>query len=226
MHNILLIDDDQRLGELLSQYFQQFDMHVDHALRPSDGFTKLESKDYELVILDVMLPEMDGFEVCKTIRKSSDIPILMLTARGEVTDRIVGIEIGADDYLPKPFEPRELVVRIQNILKRFNSTKNNSKGQVLHFENLVIDKELRQVTINNNPVALSSMEYNLLVLLADKPNKIFTRDEILNYLKGIDAELFSRAVDIQISRLRQKLKPCDYIKTIRGTGYTFSAKTS
>lgn len=225
MHNILLIDDDQRLGDLLSEYFQQFDMQVDHAIRPSDGFTKLKSNDYELIILDVMLPEMDGFEVCKTIRKSSDIPILMLTARGEVTDRIVGIEIGADDYLPKPFEPRELVVRIQNILKRTKKTSNNN-AQALKFEHLTIDKELRQVSVNSNTVTLSSMEYNLLVLLADKPNKIFSRDEILNYLKGIDADIFSRAVDIQISRLRQKLKPCDYIKTIRGSGYTFAAKTS
>lgn len=225
MHNILLIDDDQRLGDLLSEYFQQFDMQVDHAIRPSDGFTKLKSNDYELVILDVMLPEMDGFEVCKTIRKSSDIPILMLTARGEVTDRIVGIEIGADEYLPKPFEPRELVVRIQNILKRTKKRSNNNV-QALKFENLTIDKELRQVSVNSNTVTLSSMEYNLLVLLADKPNKIFSRDEILNYLKGIDADIYSRAVDIQISRLRQKLKPCDYIKTIRGSGYTFAAKTS
>lgn len=225
MHNILLIDDDQRLGDLLSEYFQQFDMQVDHAIRPSDGFAKLKSNDYELVILDVMLPEMDGFEVCKTIRKSSDIPILMLTARGEVTDRIVGIEIGADDYLPKPFEPRELVVRIQNILKRTKKTSNNN-AQTLKFENLTIDKELRQVSVNSNAVTLSSMEYNLLILLADKPNKIFSRDEILNYLKGIDADIYSRAVDIQVSRLRQKLKPCDYIKTIRGSGYTFAAKTS
>lgn len=223
MHKILLIDDDQRLGELLSEYFQQFDMHIDHALRPSDGFSKLNRNNYDFVILDVMLPEMDGFEVCKTIRKSNDIPILMLTARGEVTDRIVGIEIGADDYLPKPFEPRELVVRIQNILKR---STNNRKKLVLHFDGLTIDKDLRQVMIDTNPVSLSSMEYNLLVLLANRPNKIFSRDEILNYLKGIDSELFSRSVDIQISRLRQKLKPYEYIKTIRGTGYTFSAKIS
>lgn len=226
MNNILLIDDDQRLGELLSEYFKSFEMQLDHALRPSEGFEKLESRDYDLIILDVMLPEMDGFEVCKTIRKSSNIPILMLTARGEVTDRIVGIEIGADDYLPKPFEPRELVVRIQNILKRSKNEKGQSNNAILSFGDLVIDKELRQVTINNNPVSLSSMEYNMLLLLADKPNKIFSRDEILNYLKGIDADIYSRAVDIQISRLRQKLKPNDYIKTIRGTGYTFSAKVS
>lgn len=226
MNKILLIDDDQRLGELLSEYFKSFEFQLEHALKPSEGFSKLESGNFDLIILDVMLPEMDGFEVCKTIRKTSDIPILMLTARGEVTDRIVGIEIGADDYLPKPFEPRELVVRIQNILKRSNNEKSQSNDTVLSFTNLVIDKELRQVTINSKPVSLSSMEYSLLVLLTEKPNKIFSRDEILNYLKGIDTDIYSRAVDIQISRLRQKLKPTDYIKTVRGTGYTFSAKVS
>jgi len=225
MYNILLIDDDLRLGGLLSQYFQQFDMKIEHALKPSDGLNKLAHKNYDLVILDVMLPEMDGFEVCKTIRKSSEIPVLMLTARGEVTDRIVGIEIGADDYLPKPFEPRELVARIQSILKR-SANSGHIKETVLRFENLVVDKELRQVTVNNNVVTLSSMEFDLLILLVNKPNKVFSRDEILNNLKGIDTELFSRAVDIQISRLRQKLKPYDYIKTIRGMGYTFSAKAS
>ena len=226
MFKILLIDDDQRLGELLAEYFKSFEMQLEHALKPSDGFSKLESGNYDLIILDVMLPEMDGFEVCKTIRKSSDIPILMLTARGEVTDRIVGIEIGADDYLPKPFEPRELVVRIQNILKRYKNDKDKSKDMVLSFNELVIDKELRRVTFKGKPVSLSSMEYDLLVLLAEKPNKIFSRDEILNYLKGIDADIYSRAVDIQVSRLRQKIKPGDYIKTIRGTGYTFAAKVS
>lgn len=225
MYNILLIDDDLRLGALLSQYFQQFDMRIDHALKPSDGFSKLAHNKYDLVILDIMLPEMDGFEVCKTIRKSSEIPVLMLTARGEVTDRIVGIEIGADDYLPKPFEPRELVARIQNILKR-SSKSDHLEETVLRFENLVVDKETRQVTINNKAITLSSMEFDLLVLLVNKPNKVFSRDEILNNLKGIDTELFSRAVDIQISRLRQKLKPYDFIKTIRGTGYTFAAKVS
>ncbi len=224
MHDILLIDDDERLGELLSQYFKQFDLSLHHALRPSDGIKKLETHSFDLLILDVMLPEMDGFEVCKQIRKTNDIPILMLTARGEVTDRIVGMEIGADDYLPKPFEPRELVVRIQSILKR--AKYQDSNADVLDFGDLVIDTNMRSVSINNKNISLSSMEYSLLNILANKPNKVFSRDEILNHLKGIDADIYSRAIDIQISRLRQKLKPCDYIKTIRGTGYTFSARAS
>ncbi len=224
MHNILLIDDDERLGELLTQYFKQFDLSLHHALRPSDGIKQLGIHSFDLLILDVMLPEMDGFEVCKQIRKTNDIPILMLTARGEVTDRIVGMEIGADDYLPKPFEPRELVVRIQSILKR--AKHQNVNADILDFGDLVIDTDMRSVRINDEYVSLSSMEYSLLNILASKPNKVFSRDEILNHLKGIDVDIYSRATDIQISRLRQKLKPCNHIKTIRGTGYTFAAKTS
>jgi len=223
MHNILLIDDDERLGKLLTQYFEQFELSLYQALRPSDGIKLLKTKPFDLLILDVMLPEMDGFETCKHIRKTSDIPILMLTARGEVTDRIVGMELGADDYLPKPFEPRELVVRIQSILKR--SKHHGTRPDILNFGDLIIDTNMRNASIDNNDIPLSSMEYNLLLILASQPNKVFSRDEILNSLKGIDADIYSRAIDIQISRLRQKLKPCNYIKTIRGAGYTFSAKT-
>ena len=118
MTRILLIDDDEKLGELLKAYFQRFDMQLDNAVRPSEGLMKIQRDKPDLVILDVMLPEQDGFDVCRTIRKTSSIPVVMLTARGDVTDRIVGLEIGADDYLSKPFEPRELVVRIQNVLRR------------------------------------------------------------------------------------------------------------
>jgi len=174
------------------------------------------------VILDVMLPEMDGFEVCKQIRKESDTPIIMLTARGEVMDRVIGLELGADDYLPKPFEPRELVARIQNILKRATHSAHSDK--VLRFDELVVNTELRQVLMNDDEVSLTSMEYQLIELFALKPGKTFTRDEILNHLQGIDAEVYSRSVDILVSRLRQKLKPLDFIKTIRGTGYCFAGK--
>jgi two-component system OmpR family response regulator len=224
MTRILLIDDDKRLGELLERYFARFDMALDTALCPSEGFSKLSANDYDLVILDVMLPEMDGFEACRKIRKSNDIPIVMLTARGEVMDRVVGLEIGADDYLAKPFEPRELVARIQNILKRV--TPKPATTAVMHFGRLVIDSELRQVTLAGEEVNLTSMEFDLLQLMAQHPNKVYSRDDILNELKGVDAELFSRSVDIMVSRLRQKLRPGNYIKTIRGSGYCFVGKVS
>ena len=222
MPKILLIDDDERLAELLTQYFERFSLDLVCAETPSEGFSKLNQDGYDLVILDVMLPEMDGFEVCKQIRKESDTPIIMLTARGEVMDRVIGLELGADDYLPKPFEPRELVARIQNILKRATHSAHSDK--VLRFDELVVNTELRQVLMNDDEVSLTSMEYQLIELFALKPGKTFTRDEILNHLQGIDAEVYSRSVDILVSRLRQKLKPLDFIKTIRGTGYCFAGK--
>jgi len=224
MHRLLLIDDDERLADLLGQFFQRYDLALDSALRPSDGLAMLKEGDYELVILDVMLPEMDGFEVCKTIRRSNDIPIIMLTARGEVMDRVVGLELGADDYLPKPFEPRELVARIQSILKRSSHTP--SQHAQLEFGELSINTGLRQACLDGKELPLSGMEYQLLELLARHPGQTQSRDDILNALKGIDGDVFTRSVDIAISRLRHKLKPLDVIKTVRGSGYVFVGRPS
>ena len=171
---------------------------------------------------------MDGFEVCNRIRKHSDIPIMMLTARGEVMDRIVGLELGADDYLPKPFEPRELVARIQRILKRsqIKHASGNATAKQLSFGRLCIDSIQRQVQLDGEIIALSAMEYKLLMLFAASPQKTFSRDELLNQLKGIDADVYTRSIDILVSRLRNKLKPLDLIKTIRGQGYVFVGNAS
>ena len=202
MTRILLIDDDEKLGELLKAYFQRFDMQLDKAVRP----------------------EQDGFDVCRTIRKTSSIPVVMLTARGDVTDRIVGLEIGADDYLSKPFEPRELVVRIQNVLRRSRAAEEENSKQ-LRFGSLLVDTERRTAELDGSPLDLTTMEYQLLVLFASNPGRTFNRDEILNELRGIDAQLFSRSVDILVSRLRQKLGDTSrqprFIKTVWGTGYAF-----
>ncbi len=223
MTKILLIDDDEKLGELLTTFFERFDMNLVAATHPDEGLRQLEAAKPDLVILDVMLPGQDGFEVCRTIRRSSNIPIIMLTARGEVTDRIVGLEIGADDYLPKPFEPRELVARIQNILRR--SADRPSSDGPLKFGDLTIDLERRTAELAGESLELTTMEYQLLVLFVKNPGRTFTRDEILNELRGIDAQLFSRSVDILVSRLRQKLQDTTkrprYIKTVWGTGYIF-----
>ena len=219
MANILLIDDDEKLAEPLKIYFTRFNLNLDSAAHPKEGLKKLKINSYDLVILDVMLPDMDGFEVCKLIRQESDIPIIMLTARGEVMDRVVGLELGADDYLPKPFEPRELVARIQNIIKRIH--RQPEKVTEVKFKDLTIDQSLRQVYVKNQQVELTTMEYQLLVLFVMSPSKKLTRDEILNELKGIDVDLFSRSIDVLVSRLRQKLKPTKYIKTVWGAGYCF-----
>ena len=223
MTKILLIDDDEKLGGLLSSYFERFDLELIAATLPSDGLEKLRKEQPDLVILDVMLPEQDGFEVCRTIRKTSSVPIIMLTARGEVTDRIVGLEIGADDYLPKPFEPRELVARIQNVLRR-SGPHVNEDGE-FRYKDLTVDTERRSVELEGEVLELTTMEYQLLELLAGNPGRTFSRDEILNELRGIDAQIFSRSVDILVSRLRQKLsdtaKQPRFIKTMWGTGYSF-----
>ena len=219
MLNVLLIDDDEKLGPLLTEYCSRYNITINHANLPSVAFERLSKSSFDAVILDVMLPEMDGFEVCRTIRQTSEIPIIMLTARGEVTDRIVGLELGADDYLPKPFEPRELVARVSTIAKRKPS--HPATLQTLDFEDFCIDKNKRELNVKGKPVTLTTMEYQLLLLLAESPGKDFSRDDILNELKGTETELFSRSVDILVSRLRTKLKPATPIKTVYGSGYAF-----
>jgi len=221
MHRILLIDDDELLAPPLAAYLQRFDMQLDSASRPSEGLSRLRAAHYDAAILDVMLPEMDDFELCRAIRKESQLPIVMLTARGEVMDRIVGLELGADDYLPKPFEPRELAVRLQTVLRRARG-QGAQDTQLLNFEGLQIDLARRQVRRLDEPVELTGTEFELLVLLAREPQKVFDRDQILNRLRGHEADLHTRAVDILVSRLRRKLEPLDCIKTLRNVGYAFA----
>ncbi len=222
MKTILLIDDDERLAELLAEYFARYELHLLSETHPLKGIALIQSNpDIELVILDIMLPDIDGFEACRRIRKKSDIPILMLTARGDVMDRIIGLEIGADDYLAKPFESRELVARIHNILKRTGSKEQANQSLPMQWGNFRIDKGSFQAYWNDKDMGLTSKEFELLLLLAENPDRVFNRDEIMNELSGIDAELFSRSIDILVSRLRQKLKPQDCVQTVRGRGYRF-----
>jgi OmpR family response regulator RpaB len=222
MPRILLIDDDQDMAAPLREYFARFDLELSAAHHPTDGLRMLREHGPDLVILDLMLPAMDGFDVCRAIRRDSEVPIIMLTARGEVTDRIVGLELGADDYLPKPFEPRELVARIQRILKRAGDRGVADKGH-WRFPDLCIDRERQVVAVQAAEVNLTHMEYRLLELLASRPAHPFSRDDILNALRGVDADLYTRSVDVLVSRVRHKLRPTDYIKTVRGAGYSFVA---
>lgn len=219
---VLLIDDDEKLADLLSEYFSHFNIQLISETHPSKGIEALAEHHPDLIILDVMLPEMSGFEVCKLIREQSNIPIIMLTARGDVNDRISGLSSGADDYLPKPFEPRELVARIDSILSRINQTPIEISPDILQFPQLSINKSSHEVTINDSAIDLTAKEYALLILMSEHPDKVYSRDDIMNELSGIDSELFSRSVDILVSRLRNKLKPLDYIQTVWGMGYKFS----
>ncbi len=227
MPRILLIDDDEHLAAPLTTYFARFGCTLESAARPSEGLAKLRAETYDAAILDVMLPEMDGFALCREIRKDSDIPIVMLTARGEVMDRVVGLELGADDYVPKPFEPRELVARVQTILRRQRAVPQAAAStQVRVFDGLTIDLDRRQVTRHGERIELTGTEFELLALLTAEPGKVFSRDDILNRLRGHEAELYTRAVDIVVSRLRKKLEPLDCIKTLRNAGYALAVARS
>ncbi|MGV3570422.1 MAG: response regulator transcription factor [Ramlibacter sp.] len=221
MPRILLIDDDQALGEPLAAYFARFGMELTQALRPSEGLALLRQGGFDAAILDVMLPEQDGFSLCRTIRRDSDLPLVMLTARGDVMDRVVGLELGADDYLPKPFEPRELVARLQTVLRRRVAVAADHR---LRFDGLAIDPATRTVQRQGETVELTSTEFDLLLLLARKPGKVFSRDDLLNHLRGHEADLYSRAIDILVSRLRRKLEPLVAIKTLRNAGYALALR--
>jgi len=220
--HILIIDDDAKLNQLLIGFLSDFGFKVAAATRPEEGLKKLKQESPDLIILDVMLPGMNGFEVCKKIREGYTVPIIMLTARGEVTDKIVGLELGADDYLPKPFEPRELVARIQSVLRRAQGIE---KEQVKRFGRLEIDFARRAVKLDEAAVDLTSNEFAALALLARNSGKVLNRDQILEELRGIEWDAFNRSVDITMSRLRHKLnddpKNPSFIKTVWATGYVF-----
>ena len=235
MPRLLLIDDDEALAAPLAQYLARFDFQLEAAVLPSVGLARLAAEPFDALILDGMLPEIDGFEFCKRLRAGDEewrqLPVLMLSARGDLTDKVVGLELGADDYLAKPFEPRELAARLQSLLRRAGQRKQVSKSSasLLQFEGLSLDT-VRRTALDaaGHPVELTSTEYELLLMLATEPGRVFTRDEILNHLRGQEADLYTRAVDILVSRLRKKLLPLDAVKTLRNTGYclALAPKTS
>ena len=220
---ILIIDDDEKMNGLLQNYLVGFGYDVLSCTHPTLGLQKIKQYVPDLIILDIMLPDMDGFAVCREVRKEHSIPIIMLTARGDVTDRIVGLELGADDYLPKPFEPRELVARIQTIMRRVSNQYNSSIS--IKFDHLEIIPEKQLVIVDGETVDITTMEFQLLNLLIERRGRIITRDQIMDNLRGIDWSAFDRSVDVAVSRLRQKLKDDPktprFIKTIWGTGYMF-----
>lgn len=228
MTRVLIIDDDERHSALLKSYFERFGIELICAVDAQTGLPLIDSEKPELVLLDVMLPGKDGFEICREVRRQGQLPVIMLTARDDVIDRVSGLELGADDYITKPYEPRELVARINTILRRSGGQAEAPKSGPLRFEGLEIDPSQRTVRVAGEEIGLTSMEYELL-LLASHPGQKMSRDEILNRLKGIDTTILTRSVDIMISRLRQKLndteKPGRLIQTAWGYGYVFTGKT-
>jgi DNA-binding response OmpR family regulator len=224
---ILVVDDDEKLNQLLKRFLKDYGYAVYSAVDADEGLKKVRTVLPDLIILDVMLPGMNGFEVCKRIRESSCVPIIMLTARGDVMDKVVGLELGADDYLPKPFEPRELVARIQAVLRR---AQNSGADRRRRFGALTIDFHRRQALLEDREVDLTTSEFAALELLVRHAGRVLDRDEIMQTLRGIDSEQFNRVVDVTMSRVRQKLgddpKHPQYIKTIWGSGYMFVARES
>tara|TARA_Y100000817_G_scaffold308785_1_gene297014 strand:- start:602 stop:1294 length:693 start_codon:yes stop_codon:yes gene_type:complete len=226
MPKILIVDDDQELTELLVEFLSDFkyQTHVCHT--PLGGLDYLEKNEVDLVLLDIMLPEMDGFQVLRKIREKSETPVMMLTAKGDVADKVVGLELGADDYLPKPFEPRELVARIQSILRRVVSS--NSMLDIVEFEGLKVDKIKEEIELDGETVNLSTSEFEALLLFVDNNNQVLDREFLVENLRGIRWQTYDRSVDVLVSRLRNKLGETPtkirFLKTIHGVGYKFVAK--
>ena len=219
MIKALLIDDDLKLAELLENYLKKSDIKIDAISDPLDTLQAIRKHNPEVIVLDVMMPKMDGFEVCQQIRKDYSLPIIMLSARGEPNDKIRGLESGADDYLAKPFEPRELVARIMSLIRRI-PTKTKGKDSIFEIDDLHLE-----IKMNGSILDLTTKEYDLLSMFINNPGITLTREEIIKEIKGIEAHLFSRSIDILISRLRQKIesdpKSPIIIKTIWGKGYLF-----
>ncbi|MFC1681597.1 response regulator transcription factor, partial [Pseudomonadota bacterium] len=224
-NTILVIDDDVKLCELLREYLARFGYEVSSAHDSDSGLARTRSDRPELVVLDVMIPKVDGFEVLREIRKTSKVPVIMLTARGELSDKVVGLELGADDYLPKPFEPRELVARIQTVLRR---SQPDTGPAALEFGELVIDMDGHAATLHGEPLHLTTTEFEILSLFAANPGKVLSRDDLMEKTRGIDWDAFNRSIDIAVSRLRSKLgddsRDPRYIRTVWRKGYMFVGK--
>jgi DNA-binding response OmpR family regulator len=220
---ILVADDDSNICDLIELYLQKEGYKVFKAYDGAQALKLFKEKQMDLVVLDIMMPEMDGYEVLKEIRKNSQTPVLMLTAKGETFDRVLGLELGADDYMVKPFEPKELVARIRAVLRRY---KPQAQNRVLEFTDLKIDADSYLVNFMGQDIEMPPKEFELIYYLASNPNKVFTRDQLLYEVWGYDYPGDSRTVDVHIKRVREKLSDDKdwHIKTVWGVGYKFEVK--
>ncbi|WP_018298322.1 response regulator transcription factor [Fangia hongkongensis] len=225
---VLIIDDDKEIGALLSEFLSNFHYEVIYFLDGDQAIKAMKNSLFDIVLLDIMLPNTNGFELCKILRESYDVPIIIISALDQDSDRILGLEVGADDYLPKPFNTRELLARMKALLRRANGhmIKGSSTRHMVHFEKWKLDRH-RHVLVDQNEItiALSAKEYRLLEIFLAHPNQILTRDQIMEHLYDRDFDPFDRTVDVLIGRLRKKievdLKSPKLLKTVRGEGYQF-----
>lgn len=221
--HILLIEDDNRLAEMVRDYLGQSDFAVTIAPTGQQGLATQQDGHFDAVLLDLMLPDMDGLDVCRTLRARDRVPILMLTAKGEPLDRIVGLELGADDYLPKPFEPRELLARLRAILRR---GREDDPSGLMRFGSLEIDPNTMEARVNGRVCALTAHQFKLLEVFAGRAGRVLSRDTIMNALKGENLSAFDRSIDVHVSRIRAEIEedpnhPRRLI-TVRGAGYVFA----
>jgi two-component system phosphate regulon response regulator OmpR len=220
---ILVVDDDPRLAALVAEYLGEAGFRVSVVPDGHTGLERLKREPYDAVVLDLMLPGMDGLEVCRRLRATSDVPVLMLTARGQAMDRVVGLEMGADDYLPKPFEPRELLARLRAILRRRESGRAST---ILRFGRLEIDRDARTVRVDGRERNLTGHQFSLIVALAENAGRVLSREALMDLVRGDDLEAFDRSIDVHISRIRAAIeddpKRPRRILTVRGAGYVFA----
>jgi DNA-binding response OmpR family regulator len=224
---VLMIEDDERLAAMVGEYLGALGIQVTARPTAAEGLKLLRHGGFEALILDVMLPDLDGFEVCRQVRAASDIPILMLTARGDETDRIVGLELGADDYLPKPFNPRELLARLRAILRRRGGAGRQGTAS-LRFGRLEIDRGARVVRLDGEERPLTSYQFELLCALAVNAGRVMSREALMDHMRGDELEAFDRSIDVHISRIRAAIednpKHPRRVITVRGAGYLFARR--
>ena len=223
MARVLLIDDDVRLGQLLERLLKPEGLHVELVTDGLQGVRRATAEVFDLIILDVMLPGLDGFEVLRRIRASSHVPVIMLTAKGTDNDRIVGLELGADDYLPKPFNPRELVARIKAVLRRADGGTAATKAVLLESGRLSMDPGKREIMVDGDHVHLTTTEFDLLRCFMQYPGKVLSRDALMDMLRGVGYAAYDRSIDVHVKNLRAKIETDprhpQLIKTVWGTGY-------
>jgi DNA-binding response OmpR family regulator len=223
VHRVLLVEDDSRLASMVSDYLGEAGFRTTRAATGAAAMQLAASESFDAMILDLMLPDADGLDLCRNLRTKSDMPVLMLTARGDPLDRVVGLEIGADDYLPKPFEPRELLARLRAILRRRVAP---GGARVLHFGRLEIDKGAREVRLDGQRKALTGHQFAILVALAERAGRVLSREALMDLTRGEALEDFDRSIDVHVSRLRAAIeddpKRPRRILTLRGAGYVFA----
>jgi len=224
LKKILVVDDEPKIIQLTQDYLENAGFSVISAGDGERALSIIQVEKPDLVVLDLGLPGMDGLDVCRSIRKTSNLPIIMLTARDEETDKLVGLELGADDYITKPFSPKELVARVRSVLRR--SELAQEEREVIRVGDVTLDLPRMQVTVGDEEIELTATEFQLLQALASQPGRIFTRSQLLNAVHGVAIESYERAIDAHIKNIRRKLEPIPheprYIQTIYGVGYRFS----